>query len=74
METFVGLVSWIFRSLTFSVIFFWIGYLVIKMATLGRYPRTINPKRTGCADYELVSALGLLVAVGAVILAVKIWP
>ncbi|WP_211450732.1 hypothetical protein [Collimonas antrihumi] len=74
MEALVGFVSSIFRYLIFSFIFFWFGYLVIKIATFGRYPRTINPKRADCADYQLVSALGLLTAVGMVILAFKIWP
>ncbi len=74
METFIGFASWVFRHLIFSFIFFWFGYWVIKIATFGCYPRTINSKRTDCADYELVSALGLLTVVGMVALAVKIWP
>lgn len=74
METFVGFVLWFFRFLIFSFIFFWFGYSVIKIATFGRYPRTINPKRADCADYQLVSALGLLTAVGIVILVCNIWP
>lgn len=74
MEAFFGFVSSFFRHLVFSFIFFWFGYSVIKIATLGHYPRTINPKRSDCTDYQLVSTLGLLTSVGVVILAFKIWP
>lgn len=74
MEAFFGFASAAFRHLLFSFIFFWFGYLLIKIATFGRYPRTINPKRADCADYQLVSALGLLSAVGMVILVFNIWP
>lgn len=74
MEAFVGFVSSFFRYLIFSFIFFWFGYWIIKIATLGRYPRTINPKRVDCVDYELVSTLGLLTVVGMVILAFKVLP
>jgi hypothetical protein len=73
METFIGFVFWFFRILFVGFFFFWFGYSVIKIATFGRYPRTINPKRADCTDYQLVSAFGLLTAVGIVILASYIW-
>ncbi len=73
MEAFFVFVSSLFRYLIISFIFFWFGYLLIKIATFGHYPRTINPKRADCADYQLVSVLGFLTAVGMAILAFKIW-
>jgi hypothetical protein len=67
MDNFLSFVGPMLKQLAFSFIFFWIGWAVIKFLTLGRYPRTINPKRADCADYQLVAVSGLLSLVGIII-------
>jgi hypothetical protein len=55
------------RPLVFSFLFFWPGLILVRLATSGRYPRTIDPRKRDCADYEIVSVIGLLTVVGLII-------
>jgi hypothetical protein len=67
METLVGLMGGILRHLAFNTLFFLVGWFVIKCLTLGRYPRTLDPRRPDSPDFELLSVFGLLVLAGSLI-------
>lgn len=72
MEYFLGFIGFMLRQFVFSFVFFWIGWIIIKLATVGCYPRTIDPRKPDCADYQLVSMFGLLMIVALVVLVVSI--
>lgn len=61
--------SFLLRLLGFQLLFFWPGWLVLRLLTLGRYPRFLGPRRNATAyeDVELVSCIGLLTVVLALV-------
>ncbi|WP_291587016.1 hypothetical protein [Comamonas sp. UBA7528] len=63
--------SFLLRLLGFQLLFFWPGWLVLRLLTLGCYPRFLGPRCNAWAyeDVELVSCIGLV----AVLLALALW-
>jgi len=45
VEFIVGFFGSVLRSLFFYAVFFWPGWLVLNVLTLGRYPRLRKPRR-----------------------------
>lgn len=74
METVAGILWQVFKQAIFSFVFFWPGWLVVKILTLGRYPRSIHPARTDWLDYEVLSVIGVFAVLGGVILVATLWP
>lgn len=76
MDALWGFFGGVFKLLAFELVFFWPGWLVLKVVTLGQYPKLTKHGR--CAiDYEdvqLVSYVGLSAVLAALILVVKYWP
>ncbi|EOA03154.1 hypothetical protein HFRIS_018943 [Herbaspirillum frisingense GSF30] len=72
METFIGLVLGLLRHLAFNAVFYAIGCGLLKLITLGRYPRLTPLRgehwRHQVQDVDLVTLLGLLATVALLIL------
>ncbi|RAN48518.1 hypothetical protein RB25_10845 [Herbaspirillum rubrisubalbicans] len=73
MDNLIGAALGLLRYLAVNTIFYAIGGALLKLLTLGRYPRWL-PLRQGhwrqqAQDFELVALLGLLATVALVILA-----
>jgi hypothetical protein len=66
MDNLLGFIGSILKDFLFDIVFFWFGWAIIKIGTLGRYPRTIIPGKAGCADHRLVAVFGLLSFVGII--------
>lgn len=73
METVAGFAWQVLKQLVFSFVFFWPGWLVVKIITLGRYPRSIHPGKADWLDYELLSFIGVVAAAGAFVLTAHLW-
>lgn len=74
MEAVAGFAWQVLKQFVFSFVFFWPGWLVVKALTLGRYPRSIHPCKADWLDYELLSLIGLVTVVAAVLLVAHLWP
>jgi len=62
-------IAWqVLKQLVFSFVFFWPGWLVVKMITFGRYPRSIHPAKADWLDYEFLSFIGAVSVAGVVLL------
>lgn len=67
-------IAWqVLKQLVFSFVFFWPGWLVVKMITFGRYPRSIHPAKADWLDYELLSFIGVAAVIGALALVAYLW-
>ncbi len=73
METVAGIAWQVLKQLVFSFVFFWPGWLVVKMITFGRYPRSIHPAKADWLDYELLSFIGVIAVAGAIFLVACLW-
>ncbi len=73
METVAGFAWQVLKQLVFSFVFFWPGWLVVKIITLGRYPRSIHPARADWIDYEFLSFVGVASVIGAWFLVAYLW-
>lgn len=73
MEAVAGFAWQVLKHIVFSFVFFWPGWLVVKVFTLGRYPRSIHPGKADWLDYELVSFIGLVAVAAALVLAACLW-
>lgn len=73
MEVVVGFAWQVLKQIVFSFVFFWPGWLVVKMITFGRYPRSIHPANADWLDYELLSFIGVVTVFGAFIVVVYLW-
>ena len=73
METVAGIAWQVLKQLVFSFVFFWPGWLVVKMITFGRYPRSIHPATADWLDYELLSFIGVVAGIGALVLVAYLW-
>lgn len=73
MEAVVGFAWQVLKQIAFSFVFFWPGWLVVKIITLGRYPRSIHPAKADWLDYELLSLVGVVAVFGALVLVAYLW-
>ncbi len=73
MEAVVGFAWQVLKQIAFSFAFFWPGWLVVKIITLGRYPRSIHPAKADWLDYELLSFVGVVAVLGALVLMACLW-
>ena len=73
METVAGFAWQVLKQLVFSFVFFWPGWLVVKIITLGRYPRSIHPEKADWLDYELLAFIGVVTVAGAIFLIAHLW-
>lgn len=73
METFAGFVWHVLKQILFSFVFFWPGWLMVKIITLGRYPRSIHPDKTDWLDYEVLSFVGIVAVAGATFFVAHLW-
>ncbi len=75
MEFVLGLIGAVLRWLAFCAIFFWPGWLVLNVLTLGRYPRVRRPDRNigDPLEVELVSVVGLLSVVAVIVLLARLF-
>lgn len=73
METVAGFAWQVLKQLVFSFVFFWPGWLVVKIITLDRYPRSIHPARADWLDYEFLSFVGVAAVIGAWFLVAYLW-
>lgn len=74
MEAVAGFTWQVLKHVLFSFVFFWPGWLLVKVVTLGRYPRSIHPCKADWLDYEALSFIGLFTVAGAIVLAARWWP
>jgi hypothetical protein len=67
MEVVVELLFTFVRVLVVDIllgtVFYWIGYLVCKLVTLGRYPNVLGPA-SGEKKSTLVGVVGFVVSLG----------
>ena len=68
MDAIAGFLWQMLKHALFSFVFFWPGWLVVKVLTLGRCPRAIRPARADWLDYEVLSFIGLFTVVGGILL------
>ncbi|WP_420225587.1 hypothetical protein [Pigmentiphaga litoralis] len=70
MEYIAGFVIHVLRSLAFCAVFFWPGWLVLRVMTFGRFPRLRKPSRDveDLSDVEVISFIGFVSLMGLVIL------
>lgn len=73
MEAVVGFAWQVLKQIVFSFVFFWPGWLVVKIITLGRYPRSIHPAKADWLDYELLSFVGVVTVLGALVRMACLW-
>ncbi len=76
MDTFISLLLGLLRHLAFNIVFYLIGCGLLKLVTLGRYPRW-RPLRAGqwrvqAQDVDLVALFGFLASVGLLLLAARL--
>jgi hypothetical protein len=66
MEYVAGFFVALLRWLAFYAIFFWPGWLVLRIITLGRFPRLRRPSRDveDFVDVQVVSFIGFITVVG----------
>lgn len=64
----VGFARW----LAINLVFFAIGWVVLKVLTLGRYPRSWDPRRPDSVDHTLCGLVGLLSVVGLALLLARL--
>lgn len=69
MDAVASFVGHLLKQLLFSFVCFWPGWLVVKLLTLGRYPRSIHPSKADWLDHELLSFVGAATLVAGVVLA-----
>jgi hypothetical protein len=77
VEFLLGLVH-AFGGLAIAAIFYWPGWLALKILTLGRFPRSgsrrIPHTEGNVAEIEFVSFAGALFVLGLAALAYTFWP
>lgn len=73
MEAVAGFAWQVLKQFVFSFVFFWPGWLAVKMITLGRYPRSIHPAKADWLDYELLSSIGVVTVIGALVVVAYLW-
>lgn len=76
MDAIAGFLGYILKLTLFELLFFWPGWAILKILTLGKYPKLTQPGRS-IKDYEdvqFVCYFGLFVTLPVFILAVKHWP
>ena len=76
MDSILGFLGFVASRLAFAAIFFWPGWAVLKVLTLGRYPRLRGPNRS-TADYteiQFIVFIGVAAVFGLVVLLAKFWP
>jgi len=76
LDTFISLLLGLLRHLAFNIVFYLIGCGLLKLITLGRYPRW-RPLRAGhwrvqAQDVDLVALFGFLASVGLLVLAARL--
>lgn len=70
MEYIAGFCAALLRVFVFEAIFFWPGWLVMRVITLGRFPRLRKPSRDveDFFDVQVISFVGFIAVVGGSIL------
>ncbi|NUT61862.1 hypothetical protein [Herbaspirillum sp. C9C3] len=73
MDSLIALIMGLLRYLAFNTVFYLLGAGLLKLLTLGRYPRWL-PLRAGhwraqAGDFDLVALFGFLAGVGLLVLA-----
>jgi hypothetical protein len=76
LDTFISLLLGLLRYLAFNIVFYLIGCGLLKLITLGRYPRW-RPLRAGhwrehVQYVDLVALFGFVASVGLLILAARL--
>jgi len=74
MEYVAGFCAALLRSLAFYAVFFWPGWLVLRVITFGRFPRLRKPSRhvEDLFDVQFVSFIGFIAIVGPCVLLVPL--
>lgn len=55
------------KHLIWNTFLFGVGCFIVKCLTLGRYPRTLDPRKPDSPDFQILAFVGLLGIVAAVI-------
>ncbi|WP_120969211.1 hypothetical protein [Comamonas sp. lk] len=76
MDAVLSFVGSIFKQVAFELLFFWPGWLALKVLTLGKFPKLTKPGRdiNDYGDVQAVSYFGVLVVLLALVAIVKYWP
>ncbi|ADJ64123.1 hypothetical protein G5B88_13300 [Herbaspirillum seropedicae] len=76
MENIISLLLGLLRYLAFNTLFYLLGCGLLKLITLGRYPRWLplgsGHWRQQAQDYELVALFGLLASVALLVLGARL--
>ena len=64
------------KLLAFEFVFFWPGFLAIKILTLGKYPRLTKPSKDieDYSDVQAISFFGVFVVLVLLALFLKFFP
>lgn len=65
----VELIGSLIKYLVWNTLLAGLGYFVVKLLTLGRYPHTLNLRESTSPDFEILAMVGLL---GIVVLAISL--
>lgn len=76
MDTLLSLTLGLLRYLAFNTLFYLLGCGLLKLLTLGRYPRWL-PLRAGhwreqAQDFDLVALFGFLASLGLLVLGIRL--
>ena len=76
MDVVLSLLGGIFKQLAFELLFFWPGWLVLKVLTFGKFPKLTKPGRdiNDYGDVQAVSYFGVFVVLLALVGIVSYWP
>lgn len=61
MDAVLSLVGHAVKQFTFEFVLFWLGWLALKILTLGKYPRLARPSKDveNYSDFQAISYFGL---------------
>ncbi|QHE88583.1 hypothetical protein [Hydrogenophaga sp. BPS33] len=74
MDALLGFAGHLLKELLFSFVFYWPGWLAVKIITFGRYPRSLNPVDNDWLGVEVLSVIGLVVVVALGVFILRVWP
>ena len=74
MDVFLWIAGALLLAIAFEAIFFWPGWLALRIVTLGRFPRFKTRDIESYTDIQMIAFVGFLVVISIAALVAKFWP
>jgi len=74
MDVFLWIAGALLRAIAFEAIFFWPGWLALRIVTLGYFPRYSKGDIQDYTDIQMIALVGFLVVILIVALIAKFSP